>query len=131
MPESASWGCLLLGCLLLWGGLLLGGLLLGWSLSWGAPSGGLLLGGPPSGGLLLWGVSLLGGASFLGGLLGKGPPSWGVSLADPPVNRITHSCKNITLATTSLRPEMMIGKAPLLHLVYAISARDNLVATHF
>ena len=107
---------------LLLGGCLLGGLLPGWCLLLGGVS---FFGVPPSGG----GASL-GCASFLGGLLlGGVPSSWGsvlgggvslprgVSLAEgvsqhalrqttppPPVNRITHSCKNITLATTSLRP---------------------------
>ena len=41
---------------------------------------------------LVWGVSLPGP----GGACPETPP--------PPVNRITHTCKNITLATTSLRP---------------------------
>ena len=40
-----------------------------------------------------------GGASFPGG---GGTPA--CTEADPPVNRITHTSKNITLATTSLRP---------------------------
>ena len=36
---------------------------------------------------------------------GGSPCLGGFSLpGDPPVNRITHKCKNITLATTSLRP---------------------------
>ena len=36
---------------------------------------------------------------------GGSPCPGGFSLPrDPPVNRITHTCKNITLATTSLRP---------------------------
>ena len=30
--------------------------------------------------------------------------------ADPPVNRITDRCKNITLATTSLRPVIKLGR---------------------
>ena len=54
------------------------------------------LGLPGPGGFSLWGggfslvwVSLPGGFSLPG---------------DPPVNRITHTCKNIILATTSLRP---------------------------
>ena len=43
-----------------------------------------------------WGVCLvLGGGGF--SLPGGCPET-------PPVNRITHMCKNITLATTSLRP---------------------------
>ena len=48
------------------------------------------------GGLLGGGCLLPGGALPLGG--------GGFSL---PVNRITHTCKNITLATTSLRPVNM------------------------
>ena len=42
---------------------------------------------------------------------GSGPGGGGSSgipactEADPPVNRMTDRCKNITLATTSLRPE--------------------------
>ena len=54
----------------------------GASLAGGSPwQGGLLLGGSPYGGCLL---------------LGRVPPL-------PPVNRITYSCKNITLAATLLR----------------------------
>ena len=109
--------------LLPWGGLVLGGL--------PGPGGvSLVLGGMSawsrgvwSQGVSLWsgGVSLApggvclvpGGFSFVaGGLPGPGGFSlvWGVSLVlggfsgDPPVNRITDTCKNITLATTSLRP---------------------------
>ena len=86
-------GCLLLGGPPSWRGLL----------GRGSPSlgRGLLLTGSPWWGLLLGGLSLAGGspwqggASFLVGILGRQPP---------PVNRITHGCKNITLATTSLRP---------------------------
>ena len=103
-----------------------------WGVSfWGPPSlrGASFLRGSPSWGCLLprgppsWGVSFF-GASFLGGLLlgGSsslgasflgGAPSWGGEEGllgrqpPPPVNRITHSCKNITLATTSLRPVKM------------------------
>ena len=62
------------------------------------------------------GFSLVRGGVYLvrGGLLGPGggSPCWGVVSAwslggspeTPPVNRITDTCKNITLATTSLRP---------------------------
>ena len=88
-------GCLLLGGSPSTGCLLLGGVFLGGAPYWGC----LLLGG----GFLGRGCLLLGGGLLGNGcLLGRG-----VSLADtplPPVNRITHSCKNITLATTSLRP---------------------------
>ena len=62
--------------------------------------GGVLL-GPRGGGGSPW--SRGGFSLVLGGiLLGPG----GVS-GDPPVNRITDTCKNITLATTSLRPVMI------------------------
>ena len=84
--------------------------------------GSLLAGGPPS-----WGVSLLGvppsegspywgGASFLGGLPGRGASFLGGLLGrHPPVNRITHSCKNITFATTSLRPVTSLHMQTLDH----------------
>ena len=58
--------------------------------------GGLVPGGSALGGSGPWGVSGSGGFSLPGG----GSP-WPET---PPVNRITHTCKNITLATTSLRP---------------------------
>ena len=83
-------------------------------------------GGSPCqrGGLSGWGV-LLGPRGVLpaGGVL---PPRWGWgspcrvgglclvpgggSPETPPVNRITDTCKNITLATTSLRPVMTCMK---------------------
>ena len=74
------------------GCLLLGGSLLGRGSPWWR---GLLPGGPPSwGGLLGWGVPPWGGGSI---------PA--CTEADPPpVDRITDTSKNITLATTSLRP---------------------------
>ena len=70
---------------------------------------------------LVWGVSAWSGGGVClvwgGGwcLPGPGgsPCRWGVLPAQggcpetPPVNRITHTCKNITLATTSLRPVIM------------------------
>ena len=75
------------------------------------------------------GVSLPGGFSLVwGGLLGPGGgfslvPGGGVSLVPgrggggspetPPVDRITDTCKNITLATTSLRPVINKFKALL------------------
>ena len=79
---------------------------LGVSLAGGAS----LVGGPPS-----WGVPPSVGSPSQGVYLARGclllggSPWWGVEgipacpEADPTVNRITHSCKNITLATTSLR----------------------------
>ena len=80
----------------------------GWgvSLPGGSPcQGGLPAGqgGPPCkgvGGLPAGGPPCQGGSPCLGG-----SPCQGVSLPETPsVNRITHTCKNITLATTSLRP---------------------------
>ena len=62
----------------------------------------------PGGGCLLWGVSAPGGVSA--------PRGWSASVhagiphtpptreQTPPMNRMTNRCKNITLATTSLRP---------------------------
>ena len=51
-------------------------------------------------------MSALGGVSAPGGLLpGGGIPA--CTEADPPVNRMTDRCKNITLATTLLLPVMM------------------------
>ena len=59
------------------------------------PGGGVsAAGGVCSGGCLLPGVASL--------LPGGGIPA--CTEADPPVNRMTNRCKNITLATTSLRP---------------------------
>ena len=82
------------------------------------PGGSPWQGVPPSRGVSLpGGASFWGSASFLGGCLlhggwgvppSRGPPSRGVSLqGDPPVDRITDTSKNITLATTSLRPVKM------------------------
>ena len=49
------------------------------------------------------GVSL-GGSPWQGGLLGKGGGIPACTEAEPPINRITDTSKNITLVTTSLRP---------------------------
>ena len=85
VPGGSPWS---------WGGLLGPG---GVSLVWG---GGLFGpgGSPWSGGVLLG----PGGGSpwSRGGLPGPG----GALRRPPPVDRITDTCKNITLATTSLRP---------------------------
>ena len=85
----------------------------------GVCSGGVSApGGSVPGGCLFRGDGLLpGGVCCQGGLLpvgGRGCLLGGVwsrgigipacSEADPPVNRMTDRCKNITLATTSLRP---------------------------
>ena len=103
------------------GGLLPGGgcLLLGGVCSQGMSA----LGGVCSGGwgCLLWGVSALGGVCSGGCLLpGGSAPGGGCLLrgecgipacteADTlPLNRMTNRCKNITLATTSLRLVTML-----------------------
>ena len=100
----------------------------------GLPAGGLSLpGGLPALGASLPGGSPCQGVSLLGVSLPGGLPAWGVSPCQgdgslpaggspcpvgasllvggfslpetpPPVDRITDTCKNITLATTSLRP---------------------------
>ena len=75
-----------------------------------APKGGCLLpgglpglgvpgpGGSAPGGLV-WGGLVLGGCLLWGGLLwGCGIPTY--TEADPPVNRMTDRCKNITFATS-------------------------------
>ena len=65
--------------------------------------GGLLPGGSASRG----GCLLLGGVCFRGGLLlGGSIPA--CTEADPPINSMTDTSKNITLATTSLRPVIII-----------------------
>ena len=65
------------------------------------------------GGSASWGGLLLGGSAFWGEclLLWGGLPLWGGWVVShhalrqtPTVNRMTDRCKNITLATTSLRP---------------------------
>ena len=91
-----------------------GGVLLGPGGCLPLPGGfSLVRGGSPwSGGVLLGprGVfSLVQGGVFSlvprGALLGRGGSPWsGGFSGDPPVDRITDTCKNITLATTSLRP---------------------------
>ena len=104
------------------GGVLLG---LGGAWSWGVLLGlggfSLVRGGSPWSG----GVSLvLGGVCLVRGvLLGPrgvvpGPGGvclvWGGSPETPSVDRITDTCKNITLATTSLRPVKMARTCHLL-----------------
>ena len=64
---------------------------------------------PGVGGVGLGGVGVLpgpGGGSPWSGGGGREGSAWsrGGSLETPPVDRITDTCKNITLATTSLRP---------------------------
>ena len=66
-------------------------------------------GSPWQGGASSQGVSLAWGCLLpRGGLLGRGVPPWQGGLLEaeppPPVDGITDTSKNITLATTSLRP---------------------------
>ena len=90
-------GCLLRGCLL-----------------WGVCLGGVCFQGVSARGCLLQGVSAL-GVSALGDVCSWGGLLWGGGIpacteADTPrVNRMTDRCKNITLATTSLRPVTSIA----------------------
>ena len=97
----------------------------------------------------LGGVSLAGGASFLGGSPWQGASLFGVSLAggclllwgspwqrgipvcteaEPPVNRITHSCKNITLATTSLQPVTRLDSSRM-HTTHLLSISHSMHCT--
>ena len=58
----------------------------------------------PGGGVCAWSR---GGAAPRGGVPGPGGvgiPACIEAQPPPPVNRMTNRCKNITLATTSLRP---------------------------
>ena len=94
LPRGCSFWGASFGGVLLPGGLLLGGLLgRGVSLAGGSPSGGSSSGGPPSGGVSLAGESPWQGVSLAGGIL---LPRGGL-LGRPPVNRMTDTCKNITL----------------------------------
>ena len=97
-------GCLLWGCLLLGGVCSRGCLLWGNVYSWGVSALGCLLWGVCSRGCLLQGVSALAGVYSRGvSAPGGGIPA--CTEADTPLlNRMTDRCKNITLATTSLRP---------------------------
>ena len=118
---SPWWGSPWQGVSLAGGASFLGGLLLGGllgrevSLAGGSPwQGGLLGRGSPWRWVsLAGGCLLLGGSPWQGGLLG-----WGCLLlgggsipacteTDPPMDRITDTSKNITLATSSLRPVKM------------------------
>ena len=79
---SAPGGVSALGCLL-WGGVYSGDVC---SRGWGCSGLCLLGGGSAPGGNLLWGGVYSGESTRGGG-----------GLADPPVNRMTDACKNITL----------------------------------
>ena len=70
------------------------------------------------GGVCSWGVAAPGGVGgcLLRGevlLLGGGAVSQHVLRQTPPVNRMTNRCKNITLATTSLRLVMILKQSVL------------------
>ena len=98
---STPGGCLLLGGCLLPGGSDSGGCLL--------TGGCLLLGG---------GVCSQGGVCFQGGVCSGGWCLPACTQADiPPVNRITDTSKNITLATTSLRPVITPCESEYLRLI--------------
>ena len=78
------------------------------------PGGGVcLVRGVPGGSAWSWGGLPGPGGVLLGprglSLVPGGLPGPGGSPEIPPVNRITDTCKNITLATTSLRPVIMWG----------------------
>ena len=65
------------------------------------------------------------GVSLMGGLLnGGGVVSQHALRQTPHVNRMTNRCKNITLATTSLRQETISN---FLMCSYAVSAFSNFV----
>ena len=69
--------------------------------------------GEGDGGCLLPGVSALGGCllpgvSALGGVCSRGVSQHALRQTPSPVNRITDTSKNITLATTSLRPVIIM-----------------------
>ena len=69
----------------------------------GLPGRGVSL----AGGSPWWGISLAGGGGLPGrqvsleGVSLAGGSPWGVTLADPPVNRMTDACENITLPQMS------------------------------
>ena len=80
-----------------------------WSGGGLVPGGLPVLGGSGPGGWGLVSTWSVGGSAWSGGVClvrGEGLPDRGGSpcLETPPANRITDMCKNIALATTSLRP---------------------------
>ena len=74
---------------------------------------------PGEGGLPGLGGSALGGVCSGGVHLVRGvlPARGGAVRRHPPVNRITHTCKNITLATTSLRPVKILQCEEISNLI--------------
>ena len=122
-----GWGCLLPGGLCFQGVSAPGGGVCSWGglCLWGVSAsrgcvcsrGGLLWGGVCS-----WGVVCSRGCLLQGGVCSGGCLFLGLGVVSqhalrqtpPPVNRMTNRCKNITLATTSLRPVIKIQqKIPL------------------
>ena len=82
-----------------------------------------------SGGVcLVWGVSGLGGCLVPGGCLLPGGGVWYPSMhwgRHPPVNRMTDRYKNITLATTSLRPVINVLNTLDHHLIKYLRPLSN------
>ena len=91
-------GCLLPGGVCSWGVSALEGVCSWGCLLWGVCSQGM----SAPGGCLLWGCLLQGVCVCSGGGVGGIPAC--TEADTPSVNRMTDRCKNITLATTSLRP---------------------------
>ena len=83
--ETVCWSLLPGGVCLVWGDCLIQGV----CLVWGVVTD-------------LGGVCLVRGVCLVGGMV-----SQHALRQTPPVNRMTNRCKNITLATTSLRPVMI------------------------
>ena len=104
--------------------------------------GGVCSGGVCSGGICSGGVSAPGGVcsrgvSARGGVCSGGcgiPACTEADTLTPPVNRMTNSSKNITLATTSLRPVKIEDFWNLLLiniLVLIVRVLTDFVATGF
>ena len=102
------------------------------------PGGCLLLGGVCSGGgVCSQGCLLPGGGSASGGVGGRSAPGrgvcpWGGGIptcteADPPVNRMTDRCKNITLATTLLWLVKMPSLFSVLSFVHCLEFQKFLI----
>ena len=87
--------------------------------------GGCCLPGPRGGVCLVRGVSAWSWGGCLPGPGGVLPDGGGLPGAPPPVNRITHTCKNITLATTSLRPVIKQVKLNIFNTHYCIVKNIN------
>ena len=131
MLESASGGGVCSGGVLRAQG--------GFSLPGGAFwSGGVstLGGSGPREGVYLPGGAFLVRGGCSGGVWSRGGSAPGGSPCPetPPVNRITHTCKNITLATTSLRPVTRTYTTILYHVIsfsFDIDQNANLLSINF